>query len=457
MTVKSRGSFAARLAVVWVALGFAAACSSQTSGVVPDAGGSSTPDAGAAGTPVGCQAAPCNLISSKPRELFAALPAELEELVEGNTAFAVSLFKILRAESPDENLFFSPHSISSALAMTYAGARGPTADQMAAALAFGLPQEQLHRAFNALDQELARRGQKPTVGEGEPPRLTVANAMWGAHGFKILPSYLDLLAVNYGAGLRLLDFAGDPDAARATINGWVEENTNGRIKNLVRPPLPDPMTRLVLTNAIYFKASWLSSFEPDDTMDRPFNKLDGQTVSAPTLQQDVFLPYVDTAALQAVTLPFVGDDLSMVIIAPKAGTFAAFESAMTAAALQDIVDQQKRTQVLLRLPKFNFGARSQLRPALQQLGMLAAFEDHANFTGISAEPVLVSDVVHQAFVAIDEKGAEAAAATAVFVPPASVGDAEITVNVDRPFLFLIRDRPTGSVLFVGRVLDPTQR
>jgi serpin B len=434
-------------------------CNGSGGGVAPDAG--PAPDTGAASdtgdtlSASNCIAGVCPLISSRPRETLAALIPEAADQVTGNNTFATSLYRKLRATEPNANLFYSPHSISTALAMTYAGARGTTAAQMATTLDFRLPQAQLHRAFNALDQELARRGKPPGATDGDPFKLTVANALWGARGFTFLPEFLDVLAVNYGAGMQVLDFASDVEAARRTINAWVEEKTAGKIKDLLRPGDLTPATALVLTNAIYFKASWASAFLETNTADRPFHLGDGMTVSVPTMTQDHPFPFLDNGMLQAVTLPFVGEQLTMLVMVPAAGMLDAVEAALTPTAIQDIVDGQRPTAVLLKLPKFKFGAQFFVKQALSQLGMPDAFTEAADFTGITAAPPLaIRDIVHKAFIGIDEKGAEAAAATAVVTLPPSASPAMIELNVDRPFLFFIRDRPTGAILFAGCVLDP---
>jgi serpin B len=329
---------------------------------------------------------------------------------------------------------------------------------MATALEFRLPQAQLHRAFNALDQELVRRGQIPADGTGgDPFQLSVANALWGARGFMFSSDFLDLLAVNYGAGLQLLDFMNDAEASRVTINQWVESKTSGKIKDLLVMGALKPETALVLTNAIYFKASWADPFLATNTADRSFHLRGGQMTNVPTMEKDRPFPYVDTGTLQAVTVPFVGGKLEMLVVVPRDGALEAIEVGLTAATIQDIAAAQRTTAVLLRLPKFKFGSRFSLIPTLDRLGMREAFTSAADFSGISgSSPLNISDVVHQAFVGIDEKGAEAAAATAVVALPPSVSAAMIELNVDRPFLFFIRDQPTGAILFAGRVLDPRQ-
>jgi serpin B len=392
--------------------------------------------------------------SSQPRELLAAPLPEVAQLSADNRSFATRLYRALRTEAPAANLFFSPHSVSVALAMTHGGARGTTATQMASALDYRLPAPALHRAFNSLDQELARRSQLAT-GEGEAPSLTVTNAIWGKQGAMFLPAYLDLLAVNYGAGLRTLDFAGDLEGARLTINRWVEAQTAGRIQDLLMPGVLMSDTALVLTNAIYFKASWQQPFMQPATTPRPFFVAPGSSFDVPTMQRQGRIRYAETADLRAVELPYKGGQLAMLILAPKDDRATAFEAALSAAALDAVTAALTEREVLMRLPKFKLTARFKLKATLSGLGMPVAFSTQADFSGINgAGGLAISDVIHQAFVAVDEKGTEAAAATAVIVGPPSIPVVEVELNLDRPFLFLIRDVPTGAVLFLGRLADP---
>ena len=232
-------------------------------------------------------------------------PPDLADLVAGNSAFAFDLYQFLREEG-NGNLFYSPHSISLALAMTYAGARGETERQMADTLHFTLPQDRLHPAFNGLDLELAHRGEGAQGKDGEGFRLHIVNALWGQEGYEFLSEFLDTLAENYGAGLRLLDFASAPEASRVTINDWVSEQTETRIEDLIPQGIIDPETRLVLTNAIYFNAAWSTPFIPDLTEDGPFYLLDGGQVSVPMMRQTTSFGYAEGEGYQAVELPYDG-------------------------------------------------------------------------------------------------------------------------------------------------------
>lgn len=381
---------------------------------------------------------------------------DVADLVGGNSAFAFDLYQVLREER-EGNLFYSPYSISLALAMTYAGARGETERQMADALRFSLPQDRLHPAFNALDQELARRGEGAEGKDGQGFRLNVANAIWGQAGYQFLAGFLDTLAENYGAGLRILDFKADPEAARVTINDWVSDQTEGRIKDLIPPGLINPLTRLVLTNAIYFNAAWSEPFEEGATQDDTFHLLDGGQVSVPMMRQTESFGYAAGEGYQVVELPYDGRELSMVILLPEAGAFEAFESSLNAGQVDAALSDLSYRQVSLTMPKFEVESDFSLAQALAAMGMPDAFSSDADFSGMTGErDLFIADVVHKAFVSVDEAGTEAAAATAVVMELTSAAPEEpIRVTIDRPFILFIRDIETGGILFVGRVADPS--
>ncbi|GAB4327726.1 MAG: serpin family protein [Dehalococcoidia bacterium] len=385
-------------------------------------------------------------------------PADLATLVRGNTAFALDLYRQL-ADTPHENIVYSPYSISAALAMTYAGARGDTQAEMAAALRFALHQARLHPAFNALDLALASRSdvRLDPDQEGEPPRLHIANSVWAEQTKTFLQEYLDVLAEHYGAGIRLVDFMGDPEAAREAINRWVEEQTEDRIKGLIPPGVIDPATRMVLTNAIYFKASWQYPFDEDRTADAAFTRLDGSRVTVPFMHLTESLRYSRSVGLQAVELPYVGDQLAMTIVVPDEGAFATVESSLDAAALEAIFGVLSRAQVQLAMPKFEFEAEFSLEDHLRTLGMDLAFEPGlADFSGMDGlRDLSISDVLHKAFISVDEAGTEAAAATAVVIRETSAPGDIVDLVIDRPFLFFLRDLETGTILFAGRVVDPS--
>ena len=382
-----------------------------------------------------------------PESAFADLPT----LSEGNTAFALDLYRQMRTQ--EGNLFYSPFSISLALAMTYAGARGETESQMASTLHFDLPQASLHPAFNALSTSLAMR-----EGEQDDPvfKLNIANALWGQQGFGFAPDFLDLLALNYGAGLQVVDFAAE-EQARQTINDWVADQTEDKIKDLIPPGALNAMTRLVLTNAIYFNAAWINPFEEDNTRQEPFYLLDGSQVQVPMMRQTESFGYVRGEDYEAVELFYEAEQLSMVILMPDEGQLADFEQNLDVASLQSILDQLSMERLDLSMPKFKVESSFGLAETLAAMGMPDAFDvEKADFSGMTGKPDLyITDVVHKAYVDVNEEGTEAAAATGVVMGLKSMPTGEpLEVKIDHPFLFLIRDVPTNSVLFIGRVVQP---
>jgi len=384
--------------------------------------------------------------------------ADLDALSASNSDFAFDLFQTIRSD--DQNLFFSPYSISLALAMTYAGARSETEQQMADTLNFTLTQDDLHPTFNALDQDLAGRSEMVGPEEADGFQLNITNALWGQEGYRFLPEFLDLLAANYGAGMNLLDFAADPEAARITINDWVSDQTAERIQDLLPPGSLDVLTRLVLTNAIYFNAAWLHPFEEHATADGSFTLLDGNEISTPMMQNQTSYGYGQGEGYQAVQLPYVGNQLSMVVLMPEEGAFETFSRELDAERLAGLMQSIRYQEINLTFPKFTFESETQLRQALTQMGMTTAFAGgSADFSGMDgSHDLFIDDVYHKAFVAVDEAGTEAAAATAVVMNLTSAMEPEvaISITIDHPFLFLIQDNPTGTILFVGQVVEPVQ-
>jgi len=394
------------------------------------------------------------LMSDKPRETSPDVSeADLALLVEGNSAFAFQLYQALREE--EGNLFYSPHSISVALAMTYAGARSQTAEQMAATVQFLLEQERLHPAFNWLDVELAQRGEGAEGKDGEGFRLNIVNAIWGQKDYSFLPAFLDVLAQNYGAGLRILDFTNETEKSRLAINQWVSDQTEGRIEDLIPQGAIDAWTRLVLTNAIYFNAAWEYPFDENVTADGPFYLLDGGQVTVPMMKQAESFGYTDGEGFQAVELSYDGGELSMVILLPEVGHFQAFEEGLEAPQVDDIIGGLHVAHVTLAMPKFEFDSEFSLKDTLADMDMAIAFSGAADFSGMTgASDLYISEVLHKAFVSLDEAGTEAAAATAVVMKETGMPTELVEVTIDRPFIFLIRDIETGAILLVGRVINP---
>lgn len=406
---------------------------------------------------IGCApAASADVLQSDlPRETPDPPPAnDLQTLVDGNNAFAFALYR--QAVSGDDNVFFSPYSISLALAMAYAGAEGDTEAEMGDALRYHLSQDRLHPAFNYLDQQLATRGQDARGKDEDGFRLNVVNAAWGQEGYPFLSEYLDVLARNYGAGLRILDFVGNPEGSRNTINDWVEEQTEERIQDLIPQGAIDELTRLVLTNAVYFNAAWESQFEEGATSDAPFHLLDGTETEVPMMRQMASFGHYRGSNYHAVELPYDGREISMVVLVPDRGEFDRFESDLDHELVREAIDNLERTEVRFSMPRFSIESTLDLKAALSAMGMQQAFDPRvADFSGMDdTRELYISDVLHKAFVDVDEDGTEAAAATAVVVGTTSAPLDPVEVTLDRPFIFLIRDMETNTTLFIGRVTDP---
>jgi len=376
-------------------------------------------------------------------------------LVDGNNAFAFDLYQALR--HTDGNLFFSPYSISLALAMTYAGARSETETEMASVLHFTLPQDRLHPAFNWLDLALISRSETAKGQDSEGFRLHIANAIWGQQGHDFLGGFLDVLGQNYGAGLRLLDFVNQPESSRVTINDWVSDETEGKIKDLIPQGAITQWTRLVLTNAIYFNASWLKPFNKDLTLDGTFHLVGGGNVTVPMMAQTEYFAYIGNANYQAVELLYDGQQLSMVIFMPNDGQFDVFEESLDADLVKEIIGNLQTSRIDLTMPKFSYESSFSLKQTLNSLVMEVAFNTDADFSGMDGVyDLYIQDVFHKAFVAVDESRTEAAAASGVVGPPSATPPLPLQVTIDRPFIFLIRDIATNTTIFIGRVLNPAE-
>ncbi len=398
------------------------------------------------------------------RAISPQVPAsDQQALAAGNEAFAAALYQQLSKQ--DGNLFFSPYSISLALAMVYGGAHGATETQMADTLHFTLPQDRLHPAFNSLDQSLESlnqpAGSQPTATPGEPQglQLNIANSIWGQKDFPFSQSYLDLLALNYGAGLRLADFMNAPEPSRQEINNWVSDQTNAKIKDLFPQGSISSDTRLALANAIYFKASWYEPFQESGTQPGTFHLKDGSTVDVPMMKSgDTASLFEQGQGFQAVGLPYFGGNTMMVIVLPDQGMFDSVEAGLDAAKLNTIFTGLQNGKVDLTMPKFTFSSEFGLADTLKAMGMPDAFDPNkADLSGIDGQKDLfISGVFHKAFVAVDEQGTEAAAATGISVGLTAIQQSH-TVVVDRPFLFYIYDQSTNTILFAGRVMNPSAK
>ena len=375
----------------------------------------------------------------------------LDELVNGNNSFAFDLYR--QIESSEGNLFFSPYSISSALAMTYAGARGNTEKEMAKTLKF-TDQQKLHPAFSDLAVRLNK------VQEGGHIELSIANSLWPQAEYEFLDSYLELTKAYYGVAITPVDYKNSTEAARQMINHWVEDKTKQKIKDLIKPGVLDPLTRLVLANAIYFKGNWKTQFQPDRTKDAPFHVSPTRVVQVPMMSQKENYNYADLGTLSMIELPYIGEELAMIILLPKENDgIDELESGLSAESLVQMRDELRNREILVYLPKFKMTSGFRLDKNLISMGMADAFNPRkADFSGMDGRPdwLYIGAVIHKAFVEVNEEGTEAAAATAVVMKARGLPKPPPVFRADHPFIFLIHQKRTGSILFMGRVTDPTK-
>jgi serpin B len=375
-----------------------------------------------------------------------ATASSVEATVEAYNGFAFDLYG--RYSAGDGNILFSPYSISTALSMTYEGARGETADEMEAVFGFlENPSERLpsvariYNTLNDADREYA---------------LHTVNALWVQQGYPVVEDYVDAIVGYYGGDFNALDFVAEPDESRVTINDWVEERTNDRIKDLFPSGSIDADVRLVLTNAIYFKGDWLMEFDEEATGEEEFHVSPTKTVTVDMMRLggETF-NYAETDELQILELPYTGEDVSMLVVVPKEGCMGEVEAQLSADRLGEWVELMEGTAVNVYLPRFTFETKYFMKEDLAEMGMPKAFTDAADFSGMNAEDQLFIDkVIHQAFIEVNEKGTEAAAATGVSVKLTAAAPEE-TFRADRPFVFFIRDMDTGVIMFMGRVTDPS--
>lgn len=373
------------------------------------------------------------------------------ELCKANTAFALQMYDHLR--TADGNLVFSPYSISSALAMTYAGARGDTARQMAHTLHFDQNSANIHPLFKDLAHALTN-----ACGKNE---LEIANSLWPQEGYPIQKSFLDLLRDNYGAEPQPLNYERDADGAAKTINHWVDDQTHHKISEIIGPGTLNASTRLVLVNAIYFKGRWASPFEESATRPSDFHVSATKTATVPFMNKQGDFRYAMNSQLQALALSYAGSQLELVILLPRQPDgLASLETNLTLSNLSGWTASLRRQSVQVLLPKFKLTTARQLNQTLEAMGMTGAFSPaRADFSGMDgrAHWLYLSAVLHKAFIDVNEEGTEAAATTAVAVRALAIRMPERPAHLfraDHPFLFLLRDSTTGTILFLGRVTNP---
>ncbi|MCX8189899.1 MAG: serpin family protein [Candidatus Diapherotrites archaeon] len=371
----------------------------------------------------------------------------IQEVVRANNKFAFDLYAKF-SEKEKENIFYSPYSISSALAMTYEGAKGQTAEEMKKVL--HLPQSNILRPnFAAIYNKINAKG--------KPFELRTGNALWTQKNYPFIKDYLSLVEKYYGGKAAELDFINDTEKSRQTINSFIEEQTNGKIKDLIPIGSLDPLTRLVITNAIYFKGTWLVEFDPKDTIEADFIVSQDKKVKVQMMHmapEDKYFNYAETEELQLLELPYSGEELSMLILLPKKD-LASVEKNLTEEKLSEYKKMMQKTKLaLIEIPKFEINTKYFMVKTLKEMGINTAFGGSADFTGMTPKRELyISEVIHQAYAKVDEKGTEAAAATAVIMKATSARP-EITFVADHPFIFLIQHKETGTILFVGRVINP---
>ncbi len=382
----------------------------------------------------------------------AAAPPPRRVLVEAETAFALDLYAQLKARPG--NLFFSPYSISTALAMTSTGARGATEKQMNQVLHLEASQGSVHSSFAELQNQLNEAGKQDGI------ELNVANAVWGQQGHPFLPAFLKTVREEYSANIHQADFATAAESARSDINRWVAQQTKDKILDILPPGSINRATRLVLANAIYFKGLWAKQYKKAETTTQPFHLAGGRQGQAALMHHLDEVRYVENSQFQAVELPYKGGQLSMLVLLPRQTDGCAdLENRLTPALVSQSLNQMKQQKVEIFLPRFKLESGFNLNQTLESMGMVDAFGPKADFSGMDGtNDLYISDVFHKAWGEVNEEGTEAAAATTVVARLASVAKPQLPTPVfraDHPFLFLVRDARAGTVLFIGRLSDPS--
>jgi serpin B len=393
-----------------------------------------------------------NFDCSSPSE---TTPESFDSIRESYGSFAMDLFMEVKDEN--SNVFLSPYSVSTALGMTYAGAAGQTAAEMKKTLQLTLENKEAHQAMGTLRQNISCR---PDVKY----ELVTANALWGQDGYAFNPDYLKNLDTFYASPLRVVDFKAAVEQARTDINAWVAQETQNKILDLIPEGKLDASTRLVLTNAIYYKGAWVHPFVELDTEEKPFKLVSGEAVNVPTMTTEAPYDYFEDDNVQAIELPIIATeqgptvDQAFLIVLPK-GDWNEIRTFLSNDGIHRLRRNFAETQIRLYAPKFKFTSSFSLATALQTLGMQTAFDpkraDFSNLYMPNEAPIYLSDVIHKAFVDFNEKGVEAAAATAVIgSETSSIPPEPMILNIDRPFFFAILDKPTDVILFMGQVTDP---
>ncbi|MEA3452897.1 MAG: serpin family protein [Patescibacteria group bacterium] len=380
-------------------------------------------------------------------------PEDVANVTEANNEFALDFYYYLKNKE-EGNIFFSPYSMSSSLAMTYEGARGETAEQMRSVFYFPDDDERRRTEYAKMFGEINR--------EDKDYKLHTANALWAEKNFEFLNDYFNIIDQYYGGKVTNVDFQRNAEKARIIINNWVEEKTNNKIKDLIPKNVLNPATRLVLTNAIYFKGSWVQQFDEDNTRDQDF-KIDKNNIVRVSMMErtdkEARFNYAENEDLQILEMPYSGEELSMLIFLPKEDNLDKLENLFNSQNLLKWKEELKEERVKIFIPKFKFETKYLMAEDLREMGMPIALSASADFSGMTGDKDLfISEVIHQAFVEVNEEGTEAAAATAVIMEELSAGPNNepkiLTFRADHPFMFLIEHNLTGNILFMGRVTNP---
>jgi serpin B len=379
-----------------------------------------------------------------------ATSAGITAVINANNQFAFDLYAELRKSAEGKNVFFSPYSISTALAMTYEGARGKTAEEMQSVFHFPTDGKLRNSAFAAIHNQLNKPDSKF--------KLSIANSLWAQKDFRFLSEYMTTVQQYYGATATNLDFVNATEESRKTINKWVEDKTNDKIKDLLPQGSLDATTRLVLTNAIYFKGTWSKPFDKSQTKDESFRVSATNTIKVPMMRRtdkNAMFNYAETSEVQILEMPYEGEKLSMLVFLPK-GDLSLLEKSLSLAKINDWRSKLEVQPVDVFMPRFTFDTKYLMKETLTQMGMPTAFdEQRADLSGMNGRKSLyISAVIHQAFVDVNEEGTEAAAATAVIIGGKSIEPEASIFRADHPFIFVIQDRENGNVLFIGRVVNP---
>lgn len=376
----------------------------------------------------------------------------IQQVVDANNKFAFDFYSEISKEE-EGDIFYSPYSISAALAIAYEGAKGQTADEMKSV--FHFPESHILRPnFAAIYNEINKKGKEY--------KLSTGNALWAQQDYQFLSDYLSKVEKYYGGKAANLDFVGESEKSRQTINSFIEQQTNDKIKDLIPQGVLTENTRLVLTNAIYFKGTWANQFDKSDTRDQDFTTISGQKVKAPMMQltgEDAEFNYGETDDIQILEMPYAGEGLSMLVLLPKENNLEAVEASLTNDKLSEWKNMLSEQRVDIYVPKFKFDSKYSMVETLSNMGMPTAFTDTADFSGMDGtQDLLIKDVVHQALVEVNEEGTEAAAATADvgYTTESIKPRMPIIFRADHPFIFIIQEKGTGNILFMGRVADPTK-